>query len=149
MDDHRSDHRPSTGDRDHAGRFAANNGYRWQPGQPSPNPAGRPKRHAISEQLRQRLADEPDLADRLVSAALDIAQDSQARPGERLSALGFLRDSAEGRPSQSVSVRSATRTVYHPDDDGGGGDGGVKEYFGIDPDVVLGEKPPPARDRDD
>ena len=75
----------------------------WKPGDPSPNPGGRPK--AIREALRE-FRDTDDLRalrERLRALALD-----ESNPKVAIAAIKEYHDRAYGRAAQSITVEDVT-----------------------------------------
>jgi len=82
-------------------------GRRWKSGE-SGNPQGRPKKRTLSEELRARLEEEyPDRPDatygRMVAEAL---VDMAIKNGGAIAAISEIFDRIEGRPRQSVELKS-------------------------------------------
>lgn len=79
---------------------------RWQRGQPSPNPGGRPSKTALTDAIRDQLAevDEKDKAGRTNAEVIAAALIARAKRGD-VRAASELADRAEGRPSQSLKLQ--------------------------------------------
>jgi len=93
---------------------------RFQKGQPSPNPGGRPKSRLLSEALRVRLAEvKPDDPERRTYAEI-VAENliniacSQG-PGA-VAAMGELGNRAEGKARQEIAVSDITRQLSEKSD---------------------------------
>lgn len=81
----------------------------------SGNPGGRPKDAYVRKALRDALleahpGDERSRAQRVVEVAFGIAFDEGAKPSERLAAVAWITEQAEGRLPQAITS----------DEDGGG-----------------------------
>lgn len=87
--------------------FENGNTVGFKPGQ-SGNPAGRPKKRTLSEELRARLEEEyPDRSDatygRMVAETL---VDMAIKNGGAIAAISEIFDRVEGRPRQSVELKT-------------------------------------------
>lgn len=76
---------------------------KWKPGQPSPNPRGRPRTKLLSEAYRLVLADLEDRGDRSVAETIAQAMARKAMKGS-IPAARELADRTEGRAVQAVIV---------------------------------------------
>jgi hypothetical protein len=74
---------------------------RWQKGQPSPNPGGRPK--GAAKAFREAMPD-PTLAAR---GLLELAQDPDVRPADRISAWNSLLDRGYGKAASFAAIEGA------------------------------------------
>ena len=70
----------------------------WKPGQ-SGNPSGRPK--GIASKARELVNNDPK---RLLEVLLSVAEDSKAKPGDRISATREFLDRAWGRSAAYAPV---------------------------------------------
>jgi hypothetical protein len=78
--------------------------YRWQKGQPSPNPGGRPKAQPLTEALRQRL-DQVDPEDGLtIVEKIAEAQIRQALQGS-VQHLHEIANRVEGQATQTQRIQ--------------------------------------------
>lgn len=79
---------------------------RWRKGQPSPNPGGRPHKTAVTDAIRDQLAqvDVEDGAGRTNAELIAAALIARARKGD-VRAASEVADRAEGRPSQSLNLQ--------------------------------------------
>jgi Family of unknown function (DUF5681) len=79
---------------------------RWQKGQPSPNPGGRPHKTALTDAIRDQLAQvaEKDKAGRTNAEVIAAALIARAKRGD-VRAASEIADRAEGRPSQSLNLQ--------------------------------------------
>jgi hypothetical protein len=96
------------------GTFAPGHPYSWQPGQPSPNPAGRPRApRCISELYRERLA-EVNPSDQQGRTNGQIIADVvlvSALKGN-FKAISEMTDRTEGRPKQSAGFQPFNPMVW-------------------------------------
>jgi hypothetical protein len=76
---------------------------KWKPGQPSPNPHGRPRTKLLSEAYRLVLADLEERGDRSVAEKIAGAMARKAMKGS-IPAARELADRTEGRAVQAVRV---------------------------------------------
>ncbi len=78
---------------------------KWKPGQPSPNPHGRPRTKLLSEAYRIVLADLEDTGNRSVAETIAEAMARKAMKGS-IPAARELADRTEGRAVQAVRVEA-------------------------------------------
>jgi Family of unknown function (DUF5681) len=96
----------------------------WQPGQPSPNPGGRPKRKPLTDLLIAEL--ETCVHGTEVTRAQDIIRRLvQLASGGDLGAIKYVYDRIEGQPTQKLDVRTEAERMA--------------AEFGLDPDEVERE----------
>jgi hypothetical protein len=76
---------------------------KWKPGQPSPNPHGRPRTKLLSEAYRLVLADLERRGDRSVAEKIAEAMARKAMKGN-IPAARELADRTEGRAVQAVRI---------------------------------------------
>jgi hypothetical protein len=76
---------------------------KWKPGQPSPNPHGRPRTKLLSEAYRLVLADLEEGGDRSVAEAIAQAMARKAMKGN-IPAARELADRTEGKAVQAVRI---------------------------------------------
>lgn len=83
-------------------------GTRWQKGQPSPNPGGRPKSRLLSEALRTRLAevkpDDPTGRTYAEVVAENLIQIACSQGPGAVHAASEIADRLEGRAPQSIQI---------------------------------------------
>lgn len=79
---------------------------RWQKGQPSPNPGGRPHKTALTDAIRDQLAQvaEKDKGGRTNAEVIAAALIARAKRGD-VRAGSEIADRSEGRPSQSLNLQ--------------------------------------------
>jgi uncharacterized protein DUF5681 len=79
---------------------------RWQKGQPSPNPGGRPHKTALTDAIREQLAqvDAKDKAGRTNAEVVAAALIAKAKRGD-VRAASEIADRVEGKPSQSLNLQ--------------------------------------------
>jgi hypothetical protein len=78
---------------------------KWKPGQPSPNPHGRPRTKLLSEAYRIVLADLEDTGNRSVAEAIATAMARKAMKGN-IPAARELADRTEGKAVQAVRIEA-------------------------------------------
>lgn len=78
---------------------------KWKPGQPSPNPRGRPRTKLLSEAYRIVLADLEERGDRSVAETIAQAMARKAMKGS-ISAARELADRTEGKAVQAVKLEA-------------------------------------------
>src|SRR5215831_2460072 len=89
--------------------FEQGNQYRWKAGAPSPNPAGRPKVHTLSEHLRDRLKEQfPGKPDATYGRMVAEALVDRAINGD-VAAIREIYDRVEGKPKQTIDVNVEER----------------------------------------
>ena len=78
----------------------------WRKGQPSPNPGGRPHKTALTDAIRDQLAQvaEKDRAGRTNAEVIAAVLIAKAKRGN-VKAAREIADRAEGRPSQSLNLQ--------------------------------------------
>ena len=81
--------------------------HRWQKGQPSPNPKGRPRAGlALAERIRERL--DPDV---LIDLAKRVAADETLSESARIATLLPLYDRGYIKPPTTIAAQIETTTV--------------------------------------
>jgi hypothetical protein len=78
---------------------------KWKPGQPSPNPYGRPRTKLLSEAYRIVLADLEETGNRSVAETIATAMARRAMKGN-IPAARELADRTEGKPVQALRVEA-------------------------------------------
>ena len=93
---------------------------RWQKGQPSPNPGGRPKSRLISEALRVKLAetkpDDPQQRTYAEIVAASLVESACSRGSSAVAAANEIIDRLEGRARQQIEVADITRQLRDKSD---------------------------------
>ena len=85
---------------------------RWQKGRPSPNPGGRPHKTALTDAIRDQLAQlaEKDKAGRTNAEVIAAALIAKAKRGD-VRAASEIADRAEGRQSLNLQGRMEVSTL--------------------------------------
>jgi uncharacterized protein DUF5681 len=102
-----------------ADRIAAT---RWQKGQPSPNPSGRPKRKPITDEIVKQLDESAHGSDQTKLQAM-VGRLVNLAMGGDLGAIKHIHAYVEGLPTQKVDIRGEVERLA--------------ERYGKDPDELY------------